>query len=171
MNEKLDSAGRGPKRRWRLVPLAMILAPALVALGMSSARAATPPVPMTFSVSGTFSVVDATHLSLAGSGIASHLGKLKSYQASVTITSGVVGVTDVTDTLTETLTAANGDTLTLQCSQIATLSSGVYYGADTWSVIGGTGRFSDATGSGTGNTTVNLGNGTFSKQESGSITY
>jgi len=73
---------------------------------------------------------------------------VKSYKGNVVITSGVVGVTKVTDTLTQTLTAANGDTLTLSCQQTATLNAGVYHGTDQWTVIAGTGRFSDATGSG-----------------------
>ena len=171
MNEMLDSTEGGPKRLWRLVSLAAILTLALVGMGTSAVSAAKPAVPLTFSVSGTFSPIDATHLSLAGTGIASQLGNVKSYQASVTLLTGVVGVTDVTDTLTETLTAANGDTITLSCAQSATLSSGVYHGTDTWSVISGTGRFSGATGSGTGNTTVDLSNHTFTKQGTGSITH
>ena len=77
-----------------------------------------------------------------------------------------------TDTLTETFTAANGDTLTILCNQvIEEISPGVFHGTDTWTVIGGTGRFSDATGSGTGHTYVDLNAGTFTKELTGVIAY
>jgi hypothetical protein len=64
----------------------------------------------------------------------------------------------LTDTLTEKLTAANGDKLTVLCRETATPtgSTGVLHGVDRWTVIGGTGRFSDAAGSGTGKTCVYL---------------
>jgi len=108
---------------------------------------------------------------LAGTGDASHLGNVRSYTANVVILTGIVGVTGVTDTLTETLIAANGDTLTLLCTQTATLSSGVYHGTDLWIVIGGTGRLSGATGSGTGDTYVYLSSSTFTKELTGTVTY
>ena len=171
MSDVLNHAGSGPRSRWRLLPLVAILALGLVATGANAASAAEPTVPFKASVSGTLSPTSPTTFALAGTGSASHLGNLKSYAANVVITSGTVGVTDVTDTLTETLTAANGDTLTLFCTQTATLSSGVYHGTDRWTVIGGTGRFSGATGSGTGTTTVYLGTSTFTKQMTGSISY
>jgi hypothetical protein len=47
----------------------------------------------------------------------------------------------------------------------------VYHGTDVWTVSGGTGRFSGATGSGTGDTTVDLTNLTFTQDGTGSITY
>jgi hypothetical protein len=72
----------------------------------------------------------------------------------------------------ETLTAANGDTLTLRCDQTATPKKpGVLHGVDTWTVIGGTGRFANASGSGTGTTDADLNKGTFTKMMSGSITF
>jgi hypothetical protein len=171
MNEVLSHGGRGPRSLWRLLPLVAILALGLVAMGANAASAAKPAVPFKASVSGSLSPTGPATLALAGTGSASHLGRLKSYTANVVITSGTVGVTDVTDTLTETLTAVNGDTLTLFCTQTATLSAGVYHGVDHWTVIGGTGRFSGATGSGTGDTYVYLSSSTFTKAMTGSITY
>ena len=112
-----------------------------------------------------------TSLALAGTGNASHLGKV-SYKGSGEITSEhpVTGV--ITDTLTETLTAANGDKLTILCRQVATPTSpGVYNGTDHWTVTGGTGRFSGATGSGGGDTHANLNADTFTKAATGTITY
>ena len=106
-----------------------------------------------------------------GTGTASHLGKA-SYNGSGEITSenAVTGV--ITDTLTETLTAANGDKLTILCRQVATPTSpGVYSGTDQWTVTGGTGRFSGATGSGGGDTHANLNAHTFTKAETGTVSY
>jgi hypothetical protein len=78
----------------------------------------------------------------------------------------------ITDTLHETLTAANGDTVTITCHQVAdpTKTSGVYLGIDKWTVTGGTGQFSGATGSGVGKTSINLNNDTFGKAEAATIT-
>ena len=103
---------------------------------------------------------------LSGTGQAIHLGNVKSYTAVGQITG------PTTDTLTETFTAANGDTLTILCIQaLEDLGGGVFRGTDTWEVIGGTGRFSGATGSGTGVTYVDLNVGalTFTKDLTGTI--
>ncbi len=140
----------------------------------SSAYAASIQVPFKASVSGTVTPTSGTTFTLAGTGndlIASLMGKI-SYTGSVVITAvdPVTGV--IKDTLTETLTAANGDTLTLLCQQVATpISPGVYHGVDQWTVIGGTGRFSGAAGSGTGDTYVDLNKGTFTKEMTGAISY
>ncbi len=177
MNEVLDievveSAGRGSRGRWRLLPVVAGLMLSITMIGADSASAAEPSVPFKASVAGTLAPTSATTFELAGSGLASHLGDLQSYDASVTIT-GVDPATGViTDTLVETLTAANGDTITILCQQTATpVSPGVYVGSDEWTVIGGTGRFGGATGSGDGETHVDLNLGTFTKDLAGSITY
>jgi hypothetical protein len=119
------------------------------------------------SVSGTVSLTSESTFQLAGTVKANHIGNMKGYQANGTFTS------PTTDTLTETLTAANGDTLTILCNQVIeeTGVPGVLHGTDTWTVIGGTGRFSNATGSGTGETNVDLNAGTFTKQMTGVISY
>jgi hypothetical protein len=51
-----------------------------------------------------------------------------------------------------------------------TKTSGVYLGIDKWTVTGGTGQFSAATGSGAGTTSINLNNDTFAKVEAGTVT-
>ncbi|MBM2811515.1 MAG: hypothetical protein HW416_2274 [Chloroflexi bacterium] len=173
MNRPWNHGAGGLKNRWRLLPLVAVLALGLVGIGANSVSAAAPKVPVKASVSGT---VSPTGLSptyvLAGTGTASHLGKVKSYKANVVITGGNPVTGPITDTLTETLTAANGDTLTILCQQVASLiSPGVFHGVDQWTVIGGTGRFSGATGSGTGDTYIDLNVGTFTKALTGAITY
>jgi hypothetical protein len=105
---------------------------------------------------------------LAGAGSATGLGAA-SYSGTVTVTSAP-GVVPLTDDLSETLTASNGDTLTLLCHQTATPigSTGVLHGTDQWTVTGGTGRFAHASGSGTGDTYIyNL--ALFTKSATGTI--
>lgn len=144
----------------------MVMAVAASGVAVSPASAAKPAVPFKASVSGTVTLTSPVTFKLAGAGKASHLGNVKSYQADGVFTG------PSTDTLTETLTAANGDTLVILCNQVLEeISPGVYRGTDTWTVIGGTGRFSDATGSGTGETHVDLNAGTFAKDMTGAISY
>jgi hypothetical protein len=69
------------------------------------------------------------------------------------------------------LTAPNGDSLTLLCHQSATPigNTGVLHGVDQWTVIGGTGKYAHAIGSGTGSTDIyNLKR--FAKLDTGTIT-
>lgn len=153
-------------RLLQLVAVVMLMAVAASGVAASPASAANPSVPFKASVSGTVSLTGEQTFKLAGAGKASHLGKVKGYQADGSFTG------PDTDTLTETLTAANGDTLTILCNQVLEeISPGVYLGMDTWSVIGGTGRFSNATGSGKGQTHADLNAGTFTKEMTGAIAY
>jgi hypothetical protein len=143
----------------------MLMAVAASGIAASVGYAAEAGDPFEASVSGTVSITGEQTFELEGDGNASHLGKLKGYQADGTFTG------PNTDVLIETLTAANGDRLTIQCDQVLEeISPGVFHGSDTWTVIGGTGRFSDATGSGTGETVADLNTGTFSKNLDGVIT-
>jgi len=124
-------------------------------------------VPFNGSVSGTVALTGPTTADLSGSGTSEYLG-LTPYAGKVSdIASTDTGMTNV---LVETLTAANGDTLTLRCEQVALQKDpGIFDATDQWTVIGGTGRFSDASGSGTGVTHIDLNNNTFSKQLTGTI--
>ena len=146
-----------------------LLALGFSALGMTPALAASSKAtPFRSDVSGTVTATGPNTFHLTGSGQSVHLGRI-GYAGNVQVTNtdsnGVL-----TDVMTETLTAANGDTLTLRCEQTATpVRPGVYHGTDRWAVIGGTGRFAKASGSGTGTTDAALNVGTFSKTASGSI--
>jgi hypothetical protein len=107
-----------------------------------------------------------TTFALVGTVKANHVGSMQDYQANGSFTG------PNTDTLTETLTAANGDTLVTLYEQILEeIGPGIYRGTDTWTVIGGTGRFSNASGSGSGETSVDLNTGTFTKELTGVISY
>jgi hypothetical protein len=159
----------------RLLPLAALLALMITGLGAEPASAKQAAnVPFRASVSGTLSPTGPGIFALAGRGNATHLGKVKQYRALVQITGGDVATGPITDTMTETLTAANGDTITILCQQVAnpvSPGSPVLEGSDTWTVIGGTGRFRHASGSGTGHTHADLSQGTFTKVMSGTIAY
>jgi hypothetical protein len=147
----------------------------LVLAGLSAQSAdAKSSVPFKASVVGTLAPTGPGAFHLTGAGRAIHLGNVKTYVADVQITGGDPVNGPLSDVLTETLTAANGDTITIVCQQVATpVSPGspVLDGTDTWTVVGGTGRFSDASGSGTGHTHADLGQGTFTKEMTGSISY
>ena len=70
----------------------------------------------------------------------------------------------------ETLTSANGDTLTITSHDVACpLGLGKFQGSGHWTVTGGSGRFSDATGAGSFAGSLNLGAGTFSITLNGTL--
>ena len=152
-------------RLLQLVVVVMLMVVAASGVAVRSASAAQTADPLKASVSGTVSLTGPSTFTLAGTVKANHIGSMRNYQATGVFTG------PTTDTLTETITAANGDTLTILCDQVLEqISPGVFRGMDTWTVIGGTGRFSNATGSGTGETNVDLNTGTFTKQLIGVIT-
>lgn len=172
--EPSSRAAATPGRRtWLMATMAT--AAGLLAAGTNPARAAaTQPRPFQSLVSGR--ILDtATPLTfqLAGSGVASRLGASQ-HAGPVVINSMDPATGVITDTLTETFTALNGDTLTLLCQQIATPvapGSPQLQAVDQWVAIGGTGRFAGVTGSGTGSTFVDLAARTYVKQCIGSISY
>jgi hypothetical protein len=154
-------------RRFGLV--AALLALSFAAFGMTPAMAqSSGATPFKSDVSGSLVATSPADFNLTGSGQSTFLGHVR-YAGSVHVTS-TDGNGVLTDVMTETLTAANGDTLILHCEQRATPKKpGVYRGTDTWTVVGGTGRFAHATGSGSGSTEANLNVGTFSKTATGII--
>lgn len=151
------------------VTLAMLIALVSAGTGTNLAFASSSQVQAPFkgTISGTVVLTGPTTAVLSGSGIATYLG-LTGYAGDVSdITPTPTGLTNV---LVETLTAANGDTLTFFCTEVAVeISPGVYQATDQWVVIGGTGGFAGAVGQGTANTQVNLNNGTLTKQLTGTI--
>ncbi len=120
---------------WMFATVAMLIALVISGPGASLAYAKSNQVPFKASFSGTVAVTGPTSAVLNGSGMASHLGNT-AYTGNVSdITPTASGFTDV---LVETLTAANGDTITILCNQVAVQESpGVFVGTDEWTVIGG----------------------------------
>lgn len=110
------------------------------------------------SISGTITLLDATTFRLDGRGKADELGKVRPYSANGTFTG------PNTDVLIETLTDKDGDTLTIRCEQVLEeIAPNVFRGTDSWTVIGGTGEYSGATGHGTGVTIADLNTLEFTK--------
>ena len=111
-------------------------------------------VPFVGAVGGTVTATGPNTFALAGSGVDSVQGAV-TYRGTVVVTSAP-GVVPLTDVLTETLTASNGDTLMIRCDQVATPigTTGVLRGTDRWTVVAGTGRYAGANGSGTGVTYI-----------------
>lgn len=94
-----------------------------------------------------------------GSGQATHLGATsESFVVRVDTSGGFLsssGFACGSEVRTSTLTAANGDQITLAGPGQACGTSSQAIAHDSWVVIGGTGRFAGATGSGTDRASVN----------------
>jgi len=168
MSTKLNQSNvRYGNRMWNFVMAALLIAMVVSGMSIGPAYAASNQVPFNASFSGTVAFTGPTSAALSGSGISAYLGSTAYAGAVSEIVPTDTGLTDV---LVETLTAANGDTITILCNQTAVQQApGVFQGSDEWTVIGGTGRFAGASGSGTGVTYIDLNNGTFSKQLTGTI--
>lgn len=78
----------------------------------------------------------------------------------------------IPDVRTETLTAANGDTLVIEMTGIACpAGENVFQGAGVWEVIVGTGRFANANGSGRVFARADFTDGTFECLLAGRISF
>jgi len=135
-----------------MLVLVVALRSAAGAIGIRAraASAAGSPLPFTGSYAGAAAFADPTTVTFRGTGIATHLG------ASTTQGHAVMTGPDsrcpggVANVNSQTLTAANGDSLTITSHDVACpISSNVLRGTGKWVVTGGTGRFSGASGQGT----------------------
>ena len=154
-----------------------ILIPSILAavmiLSAAPAAFAAHPVPFNGNGSGTFTMTP-TGVSVTGTGHFEHLGL-----TTISATGAITGVTTCggfSATEQDAYTAANGDAVTLQVSNVYCATSGpnVFQVTGSFTVVGGTGRFADATGSGTiSGTAVFLTptSGTFSETTTGTISY
>jgi hypothetical protein len=84
------------------------------------------------------------HISVIGEGKATHLGK-----ATAVTTNQMVNFATGVSTATYTFTAANGDTVVLEMQFVTIPVLGGVTFEGTYTVTEGTGRFAEATGSGT----------------------
>src|SRR4051794_36787245 len=136
-------------RKLRLL-VAVLIALGTIGLSASAASAANVQVPFHASYSGRADFTSDTTVLFQGTGIATHLGR-STNEGHILITgpgSGCPG--GLANTNIETLTAANGDVLTLTSYDVACpIGQLVFQGTGHWIVTGGTGRFSGATGQGT----------------------
>lgn len=122
---------------------------------------------------GTLNAVETSQVSFpiasidrVGTGTATHLGRYTEH-----LTAQVNFLT-MSSTGTSTFTAANGDALTASVTGQATdTGPGVVSIVEVYTITGGTGRFVDATGTFTLESTLNLATGVSSGTFSGAIGY
>ena len=131
-------------------------------------------VPFNGSATGTFAFTSATTVALTGTGHYQHLGK-STFAAAATIT-GVAACGGFTATEKDTYTGAEGDKVftTANISLCPTSTPGVFSSVGTFTITGGTGRFEDASGSGTLRALVTFTSptsGTFSGHTAGTISF
>jgi hypothetical protein len=106
---------------------------------------------------GMFTITPTT-VAIAGEARYTHLG-----MTTIAATDSITGVTSCAafpvTTLKDVLTAANGDSVSLMIADVSctpTANPSVFQVTASFSVVGGTGRFDDATGSGTIHATAAL---------------
>jgi hypothetical protein len=138
--------------------------PLLAALALSAMTAsASESLPFRLGDEGTITFTSPSTAITAGTGNATHLGRITS-DGNLTI----VGEASCIDNevgfsaeMQDTFTAANGDILTTAITmQLCPIAPGIYHGVGTYIVTGGTGRFASATGSGVFDGTGNFNTGT-----------
>ena len=163
--------------------LIVLTAVGLLLLGASSAFARDHGVPFKANYSGASAFTSQTTTGFAGSGNASHMGNVSATgQAQIlcfppdATSQSCVGSAGcpggVPNINTQTLAAANGDTLTIQSNDVACPTGpNQYRGAGQWTVVGGTGRFRGATGNGSFAGHSDFGAGTFDISLNGTIDY
>jgi hypothetical protein len=165
---KMTSTSRAVKA-YRAV-VAVVLALGMFGLRTTAVHATAGQVPFFGRYFGDAMFTGDTTISFAGTGIATHLGG--------GVNHGDIALTGpdnscpggVANTHVDTLTAANGDSLTITAHDVACPTGPMQFrGTGTWVVTGGTGRFSDATGSGTITGGANFVSQTFTFEMSGTI--
>jgi hypothetical protein len=156
----------------------MILLPAILAvlavLSAFPAAFATHSRHYNGSVSGTFTLTSQTTASISGTGHETHLGKVVFAATSTMTGQSECGGFNAKEQVTTT--AANGDKLFESANDVFCPTSDPHMFQLTASstITGGTGRFSDASGSTTAHVTVaqtSMTGGTFSGTFTGTITY
>lgn len=155
------------------------LAFVIVAVGMASLTVAQAgadggQVPFSASFSGTIAFTSPSTTHHVGSGQATHMGNAT--DDGEVVLSPLDNAGCYPNFNTETLTAANGDQLVLQWHDRACpIGPTSFHSNGDWVVVGGTGRFADATGSGTFAGEADFGPGlspgTFNLTFTGTISY
>jgi hypothetical protein len=137
-------------RLWQLLVAAMLIAPWVLGFGTTSTYASDQQVPFSASYSGAISFASNGVWLLNGTGIATHMGRSTNAGYLVFTAAPVDCAGGVPSDNHETLTAANGDTLAIVSHDVACpIGPNLYQGSGNWEVLGGTGRFTGATGQGT----------------------
>jgi hypothetical protein len=136
------------------------------------AAAATDPPPFTASFSGTATVAGPTSIAFSGSGWATSMGPITTsgHNDATGVDMGCPGGS-ANDNI-ETLVDGAGAALTILSHDVGCPTGLLrFHGTGRWTVVGGTGRYTDATGQGTIVGNVDLLRGTFSMDLSGTIVF
>jgi hypothetical protein len=134
---------------------------ALVMASLSIARADESPFQGTFAGHVSFDPAAGGGAS-DGSGAALHLGQTALHSVITLVPDASVPPPCFHVTHVTTLTAANGDTVTLHVDDITCpITATRFHGVGSYVVVGGTGRFAGVGGSGTLDSHPDLGTGTF----------
>jgi hypothetical protein len=157
----MKTTHRNTSRFLQLLAAVLFILPGILGMGVTSVSAAgNHQVPFKGSFSGTAVFGSNGAPVFNGTGNASHMGNSTS-AGYVVFTSGTPACAGgVPNDNYETLTAANGDTLIILSHDVACPTGPYqYHGSGDWFVLGGTGRFANATGQGTfdGNSDFYLG--------------
>jgi hypothetical protein len=160
------SAGRSAEsetmiKRLGQTAMAVVVAGSL-ALGAHAAAAAGGQTSFKAMLSGTAMFASQTTVLFSGSGSATRMGQITN-DGSIVITGSDSSCSGgVANTNTEKLTDNDGDTLTTTSRDVACpIGPGQFHGTGQWTVTGGTGRFSGASGHGTTDGYSDFGAGTF----------
>lgn len=141
--------------------------------GSGPAGAVGAQVPFAASFQGHIGFTDETMTAVAwsGSGVATRLGRAAG--AGNIVLTGRDDVTcpgGIANVHTATLTAADGDAVTLTSQDVSCpLGGGQFHGSGHWTVTGGTGRFASVTGSGSILGDANFATGAFNVSWTGSF--
>lgn len=155
----------------RLVSAAAILVAVGTLLAPDAASAQTHPLPFSATFSGAAAFTSQTTTSFTGAGNATHMGQIVTMGYALITGSDNTGCAGgIANTNVETLTAANGDALTITSVDVACPTGpGQYHGTGHWVVTAGTGRFSDARGDGSFDGNSDFGAGTFAIRLTGTV--
>ena len=152
------------------IAAAVLIMVGTAGLGTRAAHATDGEVPFRASYSGHAAFTSDTTVAFDGVGIATHLGLGVDHGDAAISGSDSSCPEGLDNAHVETLTAANGDSLTITAHNVACpIGFMQFRGTGVWAVTGGTGRFSDATGFGTFNRGVNFVTQEFSFVLSGTI--
>src|SRR5436853_5332538 len=155
----------------------LVLIPAVLAVMVLAAFPvvfASRSTPFNGSFSGTFTLASQTKATITGPGHMQHMGET-SFAASASITGSASCQGGSTATEQETFTAANGDKVFTSSNDVlCPTSTNTFHITGSWTVTGGTGRFEDASGTGSldaSGVMTSSTSGTFSLTATGTITY
>ncbi len=168
-----NRAHRTIRRAGALATLAAI-ASSFGLAGTAPASAAAGHVPFAATLGGTVAFTSPSTAVFHGAGPAIGMGRTRNNGVAVSAAPNPAGC--VPNVNTETLTAANGDTLTLQSDDVACpIGPTTFHGTGHWVVLSGTGRFRDVTGQGSTDGDSNFGPGfspgTFSLTLTGTLSH